>query len=123
MNLFVIPHNQTGWTMAWADFAKALVAQWPGAKTRTLKKGGEFELDMPHGALYGSFKLLAETPSPTLIVGHGDFEDCAALVLWYRALVPWAQTLVFCDEGYAYSITLEAETTQEDIFRAFDYPS
>lgn len=122
MELFVLPYAETDWTMEWADFAERLRERWPNTKLRNLPEGGgEFDSEMSYGTLYGAFERLGGSHSPSMIVGSGDFRDCVSLVLWYRALVPWRQALLFCDESNAHSIMLEAETRQEDILRAFKY--
>lgn len=104
-----------------SDFAGKLVARWPDAIIEEMEKELEFQLKMLHGILYGSLGRLERTQSPSLVIGNGDFEDCADFVLWYRSIVPRTQALLFCDEGYDSKIMLEPGTTQADIFRAFKY--
>lgn len=120
MNLFVIPYNETGWTMPRAEFVNKLVLRWPGAITEETEQALEFQLKTPRGDLYGSFERLGTTQSPTLVIGYyWDWKDCVDLVLWYRSIVSVEQKLIFCDEGYAEKITLEADTTEADLSRAF----
>ncbi|WP_146210209.1 hypothetical protein [Vitiosangium sp. GDMCC 1.1324] len=50
-----------------------------------------------------------------------DLRDAAQLALWFRSLAPPSEPMVFCDESMSGYLDLAPNTTEADIFRAFDY--
>lgn len=105
--------------MSAADFERALRDRWPGVVISRSPDaddthGLDWTVGMTHGLLVGSFGRDGET-----VIVDGDVRDAAAVACWFRSLVPSARPLVFFDEGYAESVALELETSEQELVAPF----
>ena len=110
--------DKTDWKMEPSQFADLLAKRWPTAKIRDRRFLPPFPLDwtieMPGGLFMGCF-----SDNPLGITLDGDFDDCAAVAVWFRSLVPATQPLLFYDEGFYQDVPLTHETTIDDLRAAF----
>lgn len=105
-------------------FIDLLRGRWPMGRIKTMQDqedhhSVEFELPMVESTLLGSLNREGST-----VVFYGAIRDCAGFALWYQSIVPDACPLLMFDEGYSRSISLNPDTTAEDIIHALsDEPS
>jgi hypothetical protein len=71
----------------------------------------EFHVPMTHSEVSGHVRRTVNA-----MVLTGDLRDCARFAIGCRSVVPTEQLLLMCDQG---SVYLTAETTTEEIVRAF----
>jgi hypothetical protein len=119
MNYFLIARD--GWHMPAEELARILRSQWPSVEMdfpprASANRSLEFWLQMMESPLHGALNREGST-----LIFMGAMRDCARFALWYQEKVPEACPLLLCDEGYNSSITLQPETTAEDILRALGY--
>src|SRR5215467_12484532 len=104
---------KTGWKMETSQFRAGLAKRWPAAEIHDGEFGSpfplEWEIQMPSGLLMGYF-----SDDPLGISIDGDFDDCAAVALWFRSLVPASQPLLFYDDCFNVDVPLTSETTVAD---------
>jgi len=118
MSFFVLAPGQ--WSIQADEFARQLRSRWPAAVLRENAPESsdclDFELVMPHSEVNGGLSRPGQALS-----FESDIRDAATLALWFRSLAPASEPLVLCDEAMSGNIELKAETSEADIFRAFDY--
>jgi hypothetical protein len=119
MSFFVI--SPGSWGIRADVFMQQLRAQWPAVSIREITSPDsnfclDFDLVMQHSRVDGSLHRTGKS-----FHFDSDLRDAAQLALWFRALAPATEPLVFCDDSMSGMLDLEPTTTEADIFRAFDY--
>lgn len=120
MSFFAI--STGSWSIPAQDFMLRMRSRWPGVVIREVTSPDTsnlltFELTMPHSeAVDGALQSAGKS-----IYLDSDLRDAAQLALWFRSLVPPSEPMVFCDESMSGYLDLNSDTTETDIFRAFDY--
>ncbi|HZH13346.1 MAG TPA: hypothetical protein VE057_03185 [Archangium sp.] len=105
-----------GWGMPLEALAQRMRERWPSARlVEALDADSrwvfEFHVPMPHSEVSGQVRRTVNA-----MVLTGDPRDCARFAVWCRSAVHTEQLLLRCDQGTVY---LTAETTAEEIVRAF----
>ena len=119
MSFFVI--SQGSWGIRADVFMQQLRARWPAVSIREITSQDsnfclDFDLIMQHSRVDGSLHRTGKS-----FHFDSDLRDAAQLALWFRALAPSTEPLVFCDDSMSGTLDLEPTTTEADIFSAFNY--
>jgi hypothetical protein len=119
MSFFVI--SKGDWGIRADVFMQQLRARWPAVAIREITSPDsnfclDFDLVLKHSRVDGSLHRTGKS-----FHFDSDLRDAAQLALWFRALAPNTEPLVFCDDSMSGMLDLEPTTTEEDIFLAFDY--
>ncbi|MGZ3459374.1 MAG: hypothetical protein ACXU86_12830 [Archangium sp.] len=119
MSFFVI--STGSWGIQADEFVRQLRSRWPSGVVREVKAPEsrmclDFDLLMPHSRVDGGLDRSGQS-----LHFDSDIRDAAQLALWFRSLAPASEPMVFCDDSMSGTLDLSPDTTQADIFRAFDY--
>jgi len=119
MKYFVSPAEKSAiWSTSPNRVASALLNRWPLARITTTADGEfhalEWEIDMAHGSLKGALNRDGQA-----LILDGAIEDCAEVALWFRALVPDEQPLLFYDEAFNEDVELRSAMRVDELINAF----
>src|SRR4051812_38318406 len=119
MSFFVL--STGSWSIPAQEFTHHLRSRWPGAVIREVRNPEisellTFDLTMPHSEVDGALQRAGKS-----IYFDSDLRDAAQLALWSRSLAPSSEPMLFCDESMSGLLDLRPDTTEADIYRAFDY--
>ena len=115
---YVTPPTEAAcWSQPIEAFERHLRSRWPDARIRPLNdedRALTWKVPMTHNVLVGEVDR-----NGTTIVLDGDFHDCIEVAIWFRALVPEVQPLIFFDEVYTTHVELRRGMTPNEIAAPF----
>jgi hypothetical protein len=119
MKYFVSPAEKSAtWSISADRLASALRNRCPGTRITTTADGEfhalEWVSDMAHGPLEGALNRDGQA-----LILDGAIEDCAEVALWFRALVPEEQPLLFYDEAFNEDVELRSAMHVDELINPF----
>lgn len=113
---FISRPDQNEWFLDIDDFSHRIQVCWPTARVRSYPVQAEWYIEEENFVVIGRLYL---SPGPVVCV-EGELTTCARFALWYRQQIPTKQTIWFYDEEFSTHVTLDQETTVEQIVSAFE---